>query len=55
MTKNSDSSWFQLDSNVAGNAAYISFKIGLFFAFSDHQNQNFMIVADSLDEAMSKC
>ena len=68
MTKKSDSSWFQFDSNVLCTVNYINkrkcFKISLlcylprpFCVAHAHwkpnqRNQNFMILADSLDGVM---
>ena len=71
MTKKSDSSWFQFDSNVVCTVTHIKkkdiFKIGLLChlpgTFCDahahcklnQHDQNFMILADSLHKVMSKC
>ena len=70
MTKKSDSSWFQFDSNVICTVTYVGknfFKIrllchlpGPFCVAHAHwelnqHNQNFMILADPLHRDMSKC
>ena len=70
MTKKSDSSWFQFDSNVVCTVTFIRkifYKIGLLCHLSgrfcvahthwkrNQYNQNFMILADSLRKFMSKC
>ena len=70
MTKKSDSSWFQFDSNVVCTVTYIRkkiFKIHLlchlprpFCVVHAHwklnqHSQNFIILADFLHNVMSKC
>ena len=71
MTKKSDSSWFQFDSNAVCTVTHIRKrifpKLACYVTLPDHfvlrmhignlisRNQNFMTLADSLHKSMSKC
>ena len=70
MTKESDSSWFQFDSNILCTVTYIRkkcYKIGLLYHLPgpfcvahaqwkpNQHNKNFTIFPDSLHKVVSEC